>query len=77
MTFTSAEMAPGELAARLEREHAIQCRSGLHCAPEAHQVIGTLESGAVRFSLGWASTRDEVERAIGAVAEIHGAHSHA
>ncbi|HEX6926389.1 MAG TPA: aminotransferase class V-fold PLP-dependent enzyme [Longimicrobiaceae bacterium] len=71
VTFTSERMAAADLAARLEREHGVQCRAGLHCAPEAHRVLGTLEEGAVRFSLGWASTQEDVERAIAAVARLH------
>ncbi len=39
-------------------------RPGLHCAPEAHRLLGTLDSGALRFSLGWASTREDVDQAI-------------
>ena len=39
--------------------------------------LGSVASGAVRFSLGWASTADEVEYALGAVAQLHGIHSFA
>src|SRR5690606_37375891 len=45
VTFTSERMAAADHAARLEREHGVQCRAGLHCAPEAHRVLGTLEEG--------------------------------
>jgi cysteine desulfurase / selenocysteine lyase len=57
-------------AARLDREHGVLVRAGLHCAPEAHRVLGTLDAGAVRFSLGWSSTAADVERAVAAVAAI-------
>lgn len=77
VTFTSERIASEEMAARLEREHGIQCRAGLHCAPEAHDVLGSVARGAVRFSLGWASTADEVECALSAVAQLHGLHSFA
>lgn len=71
VTFTSDRIPSEELALRLEREHGIQSRAGLHCAPEAHRVLGTMQGGAVRFSLGWASDDDDVERAIAAVARLH------
>ncbi|CAN5834519.1 aminotransferase class V-fold PLP-dependent enzyme [soil metagenome] len=58
------------LSARLDREHGVLTRTGLHCAPEAHRVLGTMTSGAVRFSLGWASTSQHVQRALDAVAAI-------
>ncbi|MEW5929233.1 MAG: aminotransferase class V-fold PLP-dependent enzyme [Gemmatimonadota bacterium] len=61
-----------ELALRLDREHGVLTRAGLHCAPEAHGVLGSLERGAVRFSLGWASTEAEVDRATAAVRAVCG-----
>jgi selenocysteine lyase/cysteine desulfurase len=45
-------------------------RAGLHCAPEAHRILGTEATGAVRFSVGWATTEAEVDRAAGAVAAL-------
>lgn len=42
---------PHDLATVLESEFGIETRAGLHCAPLAHQTIGTLETGGtVRFS---------------------------
>lgn len=70
VTFTADGMDAAEFAARLDRDHAVQARAGLHCAPDAHAVIGTLKTGAVRFSLGWASTEEEVDAAVAAVASI-------
>jgi cysteine sulfinate desulfinase/cysteine desulfurase-like protein len=32
-------------------------------------VLGTADTGAVRFSLGWCSTEDDVDRAIAGVHE--------
>jgi cysteine desulfurase/selenocysteine lyase len=72
VTLTADGIAPAQLAARLEREHGILTRAGLHCAPEAHELMGTLESGAVRLSLGWATTADDIERAASALAALTG-----
>jgi cysteine desulfurase family protein len=41
-----------DLAAALERKAGIMTRSGLHCAPLAHQSLGTYPGGSVRFSFG-------------------------
>jgi cysteine desulfurase/selenocysteine lyase len=71
LTLTSERYPAAELARRLEREHQILSRAGLHCAPEAHAVLGTLNTGAVRLSLGWATTRSDVERAAHALARLH------
>lgn len=61
---------PSELAARLDRDFGVMTRAGLHCAPETHALLGTAASGAVRFSLGWATTEGEVDAAAAAVASI-------
>jgi cysteine desulfurase / selenocysteine lyase len=55
---------PGTLATVLERDFGIQGRAGLHCAPGAHEALGTLATGAFRLSLGWATTPEEIERTI-------------
>lgn len=54
----------------LEKEYHIICRTGLHCSPWAHQVLGTLQSGAVRFSPGYFTTDSEIRATIGAVDAI-------
>ncbi|MDO4974504.1 MAG: aminotransferase class V-fold PLP-dependent enzyme [Eubacteriales bacterium] len=40
-----------ESAAQRLAEHGICVRSGLHCAPLAHESAGTLETGTVRLSV--------------------------
>jgi selenocysteine lyase/cysteine desulfurase len=45
-------------------------RAGLHCAPEAQRVAGTLETGLVRLSVGHATTEAEVDAAVEALVEI-------
>ena len=40
-----------ELAYILDSKYNIQVRSGLHCAPFAHEVLGTFPNGSVRFSI--------------------------
>ncbi len=64
VTVTAKNLDAASLAMRLEREWGVLVRVGLHCAPEAHRLLGTLDTGAIRFSLGWASTTEDVDRAI-------------
>ena len=53
----------------LDVEHDVITRTGLHCAPQVHEGIGTSEiDGTVRFSPGFFTTDEEIERAIEAVA---------
>jgi cysteine desulfurase/selenocysteine lyase len=70
VTVTAEGVTAAELAARLDREHGVMTRAGLHCAPEQHQLCGTTAAGAVRFSVGWATTEAEVDAAADAVASI-------
>ena len=70
VTVTCAGIASEDLALQLERRHGILTRAGLHCAPGAHEVIGTLETGAVRLSIGWATTESDIDRAAQALADL-------
>ena len=60
----------GEMAFRLEQEYGIQTRCGLHCAPVAHQTLGTFPQGAVRFSVGPFTTFEDIDYVQGAVYEL-------
>lgn len=73
VTVTVDGVSPATLAERLDREWQVQVRPGLHCAPRVHRLLGTVETGAVRFSLGWASTPEDVERALQGVEAVIGA----
>ena len=39
----------------------IAVRAGLHCAPTVHAWLGTLQSGAIRFSQGLYNTAQEID----------------
>lgn len=70
VTIIAEGIDPSALASRLDREHGVLTRPGLHCAPDAHRLMGTEQTGAVRFSLGWASTESDVARALAAVGAL-------
>ncbi len=44
-------------------------RGGAHCAPLAHEALQTT-GGAVRFSFGWMTTKEDVENALEIFKEI-------
>jgi cysteine desulfurase/selenocysteine lyase len=70
VSVTADGVDAAEMARRLDRDFGVLTRAGLHCAPEAHAVLGTAERGAVRFSVGWATTERDVDRAADAVAAL-------
>lgn len=64
------DLPPYELAARLEERYGILTRPGVHCAPMAHQAIGTHPDGTTRLSFGAFTTEDDAAYAAGALAEL-------
>jgi len=56
-----------EVAYLLESEYGIMTRCGLHCAPSAHQTLGTFPGGTVRFVPGHTTTEAEIDTAVDAI----------
>jgi cysteine desulfurase family protein len=69
-SFNVAPLPPSETASRLEKEFAVLCRPGLHCAPAAHRTLGTFPEGTVRFGLSAFNTEAEIDTAIQAIFQI-------
>jgi cysteine desulfurase family protein len=62
---------PHELSAILESNYGILTRSGLHCAPLAHQTLGTTNrGGTTRLSFGPFLSVQDIHYAADALAEI-------
>lgn len=59
-----------EIAFALDTRFGIAVRAGLHCSPWTHAAVGTLESGAVRFSLGWGLDDAAVDYALDAMRQV-------
>lgn len=59
-----------EVAYILNQEYDIAVRPGLHCAPLAHETIGTFEQGTVRFSFSFFNSHREIEYGIKALGNI-------
>ncbi len=63
VSFTHPSLSPAEIGTALA-ERGICVRTGLHCAPVAHETLGTQREGTVRFSVGMSSTRSEVKEIL-------------
>lgn len=69
LTIDAAD--PQEAAALLDQLFGIAVRSGLHCAPDAHRILGTLErGGTIRISPGYFTTEEEIAACIKAIEAI-------
>ncbi len=51
----------------LESRFGIETRVGLHCAPLAHKSMHTFPNGTIRFSMGYTTTKEEIETTIEAL----------
>jgi cysteine desulfurase/selenocysteine lyase len=71
VSITVDGYAPTELAAILDSSYRIQTRAGFQCAPRMHEALGTVAGGGtLRFSPGFATTADEISRAVAALQEV-------
>jgi cysteine desulfurase family protein len=70
VSFSVSRTDPREVATILDASFGIASRAGLHCAPLAHQSLGTHPAGTVRLSPGPFTTTDDVSAALGAVSQI-------
>lgn len=70
VTLNVGDYDSGEVADELALTYGISTRAGAHCAPLLHEALGTREQGAVRFSMSFYNTEDEIDQAIAAVAAL-------
>ncbi len=69
VSFNLGSMPSGEVADQLN-DARICVRAGLHCAPLAHEALGTTQQGAVRVSLGYANTWQDIDALLWALSRI-------
>jgi len=66
-SLTMAGVTPQALEEYLGNR-GIAVRAGLHCAPWAHRLLGTLnQGGTIRFSPGYFNTENEIEQVVAAL----------
>lgn len=68
IAFTHSTLSPERLARRLD-ERGVAIRAGYHCAPLAHQTIGTPPGGCVRISVGIGNRPEDADRCLLAIRE--------
>lgn len=59
-----------EAAYVLDNDYQIAVRAGLHCSPLAHQSLGTIKEGTLRFSFGCFNTKEEIDKGLLALSAI-------
>lgn len=70
VSFNIKKRDSREISMILDKKYDIACRGGLHCAPLIHKSMGTIEQGAVRFSISYLNSEDDINRALCAIKNI-------
>lgn len=71
VSMTIEGFDPQDAAAILDESFGIEVRAGLHCAPRAHEALGSLErGGTVRVSVGAFTTEDDVNAVLSAFRDL-------
>jgi len=71
LSFNVEGYSPAELGMILDQDYEIAVRTGYHCAPLVHKLIGTEETqGTVRASLSFFNTEEDIGRLVDAIREI-------
>ena len=64
------EVDSTEVSYALDKAYQIATRAGIHCAPLAHETLGTSNTGIVRLSVGCFNKIEEIDLVIEALTEI-------
>ena len=70
VAFNLPNMDCAQAAYRLDSEFGICVRAGLHCAPLAHQTVGSFPGGAIRMSVGPFNTQEDVLQALESIKKL-------
>ncbi len=70
LALNVGDIDSGAVADELSNRYGICTRAGAHCAPLMHRALGTEHQGAVRFSVSWFNTPQDIDAALAALKEI-------
>lgn len=64
ISFNIKNKKAEDVAYILDDKYDIMVRAGLHCAPCAHEIIGTKDIGTVRISIGYFNKKEDIDRLV-------------
>lgn len=70
ISFNIKGTIPEDISYKLDNKYNIMVRSGLHCAPNAHQLMGTKETGTLRIGIGYFNEKKDIDKLVKALNEI-------
>ena len=70
-SFNVDGYSPSDVGSILNDEYNISVRTGFHCAPFIHQLLGTTDcGGTVRISVGFFNSKEEIDLLIEALKSL-------
>lgn len=69
-SITHPKLSSSEISWKLFQEFGIETRSGLHCAPLAHQTLGSFPQGTCRISLSPYHSKEDLNYLLDAMKKI-------
>jgi cysteine desulfurase family protein len=70
VSFVLDGLDSAEVGFILDKYYQIAVRTGLHCTPLAHEISGTIDTGAIRVSVGFFNTDQHIDTFLQAISEI-------
>ncbi len=71
LSINIRDLPADQVGTMLDADHAVCVRPGLHCAPDVHELLGTVaQNGTVRFAPGYFTDEEDIHQAIAAVEDL-------
>jgi len=70
ISFNIKNIEAEEISYKLDSQYDIMVRTGLHCAPTAHKIMGTENTGAVRIGIGYFNEKNHIDTLVEALSKI-------
>lgn len=59
-----------EIGFELSKKYDIMVRVGFHCAPTAHKIMGTYDTGCVRIGIGYFNQKSDIDALVNALVQL-------
>ncbi len=67
ISFNIKNKRPEDVGSILDQKYDIMVRAGLHCAPTAHDIIGTKQRGTLRIGIGYFNEKEDIDKLVEAL----------
>ena len=70
ISFNIGNINAEKVVYNLDMKYNIMLRAGLHCSPNAHELIGTKDIGTVRVGIGYFNEYNDIDKLVYALNDI-------